>query len=128
MYWFIFRMHTTILSSLLLRMVSNLIKIVPLFHIHQAKKDITKSFFFLSWYDCICLGTGYPEKRDDTIAVETALQDDVRIQHILQHLYAISVAMKYVLECYLLILFRFIIRQSQLINCHIFFWWHQYYA
>uniref|UniRef100_A0A7N2KYK2 Beta-glucosidase n=1 Tax=Quercus lobata TaxID=97700 RepID=A0A7N2KYK2_QUELO len=62
----------------------------------------------------------YPEKRDDTIAVETALQDDFRIQHILQHLYAISVAIKYVLECYLLILFRFIIRQSQLNNCHIF--------
>uniref|UniRef100_A0A7N2KYB0 Beta-glucosidase n=1 Tax=Quercus lobata TaxID=97700 RepID=A0A7N2KYB0_QUELO len=37
---------------------------------------------------------GYPEKRDDTIAVETALQDDVWIQHILGHLYAISVAMK----------------------------------
>ncbi|XP_030953642.1 beta-glucosidase 13-like [Quercus lobata] len=37
---------------------------------------------------------GYPEKRDDTIAVETALLDDVRIQHILAHLYAISEAMK----------------------------------
>ncbi|KAM3713355.1 hypothetical protein ACJW31_01G248900 [Castanea mollissima] len=37
---------------------------------------------------------GYPEKRDDSIAVETALQDDVRIQHILAHLFAISVAMK----------------------------------
>ncbi|KAK7849448.1 beta-glucosidase 17 [Quercus suber] len=37
---------------------------------------------------------GYPEKRDDTIAVETALQDDARIQHILSHLYAISNAMK----------------------------------
>ncbi|XP_050256885.1 myrosinase 4-like [Quercus robur] len=34
------------------------------------------------------------EKRDDTIAVETTLQDDVQIQHILAHLYAISVAMK----------------------------------
>ncbi|XP_030953641.1 beta-glucosidase 13-like [Quercus lobata] len=37
---------------------------------------------------------GYPEKRDDTIAVKTALQDDARIQHILQHLYAILEAIK----------------------------------
>ncbi|XP_057982297.1 beta-glucosidase 13-like [Malania oleifera] len=37
---------------------------------------------------------GYPEKRDDTMLTETALQDDARIQHILSHLYAVSEARK----------------------------------
>ncbi|CAK9186965.1 unnamed protein product [Ilex paraguariensis] len=37
---------------------------------------------------------GYPEKRDDTIPVETAIQDDARIQHMIGHLYAISEAIK----------------------------------
>ncbi|KAL4653165.1 hypothetical protein ACB092_01G283300 [Castanea dentata] len=37
---------------------------------------------------------GYPDKRDDTIPVETALDDNARIQHILSHLFAISEAMK----------------------------------
>ncbi|XP_059645352.1 beta-glucosidase 13-like isoform X2 [Cornus florida] len=37
---------------------------------------------------------GYPEKRDDTLPVEIAIQDNARIQHILSHLYAISEAMK----------------------------------
>ncbi|KAM3713356.1 hypothetical protein ACJW31_01G249000 [Castanea mollissima] len=38
--------------------------------------------------------TGYPDKRDDTIPVETALDDNARIQHILSHLFAISEAVK----------------------------------
>ncbi|CAK9186967.1 unnamed protein product [Ilex paraguariensis] len=37
---------------------------------------------------------GYPEKRDDTIPAETAIQDDGRIQHMISHLYAISEAIK----------------------------------
>ncbi|KAA8530122.1 hypothetical protein F0562_004831 [Nyssa sinensis] len=37
---------------------------------------------------------GYPEKRNDTIPVETAIQDNARIQHILSHLYAVSEAIK----------------------------------
>lgn len=37
---------------------------------------------------------GYPEKRNDSIPVETAVRDNVRIQHILTHLYAISKAME----------------------------------
>jgi beta-glucosidase/6-phospho-beta-glucosidase/beta-galactosidase len=51
----------------------------------------------------ICLGTGYPEKRDDTVPVETALDDNARIQHILSHLFAVSEAIKYVQtsKCYL---------------------------
>ncbi|XP_057982295.1 beta-glucosidase 10-like [Malania oleifera] len=35
---------------------------------------------------------GYPEKRDDAIPIETALQDNAKIQHILSHLYAVSEA------------------------------------
>ncbi|KAM7509811.1 hypothetical protein LguiB_008686 [Lonicera macranthoides] len=38
--------------------------------------------------------TGYPERRDDTIPVEIALEDDARIRNILRHLYAISQAIK----------------------------------
>ena len=68
MYWFIFRMHTTILSSLLLRMVSNLIKIVPLFHIHQAKKDITKSFFF--YLDMIVYALEQDIRRNEMILLQ----------------------------------------------------------
>jgi hypothetical protein len=51
----------------------------------------------------ICLGTGYPEKRDDTVPVKTALDDDARVQHILGHLFAVSEAIKYVqtLKCYI---------------------------
>lgn len=37
---------------------------------------------------------GYPEKRDDNIPLDVALQDNGRIQHILSHLYAIHEAMK----------------------------------
>ncbi|GMY13145.1 beta-glucosidase 13-like [Fagus crenata] len=37
---------------------------------------------------------GYPEKRDDTVPVETALDDNARIQHILSHLFAVSEAIK----------------------------------
>ncbi|KAM7506519.1 hypothetical protein LguiA_016972 [Lonicera macranthoides] len=37
---------------------------------------------------------GYPEKRDDTIPVEIAQEDDARIRNILRHLHAISQAIK----------------------------------
>ncbi|KAL3526310.1 hypothetical protein ACH5RR_010966 [Cinchona calisaya] len=37
---------------------------------------------------------GYPEKRDDSIPVETALKDDARIQHITAHLQSVSRALK----------------------------------
>ncbi|CAK9186966.1 unnamed protein product [Ilex paraguariensis] len=37
---------------------------------------------------------GYPEKRDDSIPVEIAIQDNGRIQHMIGHLYAISEALK----------------------------------
>ncbi|KAF8378127.1 hypothetical protein HHK36_029464 [Tetracentron sinense] len=36
---------------------------------------------------------GVPSKRDDTIPIEKALQDDYRIEHILSHLYAVREAM-----------------------------------
>ncbi|CAK9186962.1 unnamed protein product [Ilex paraguariensis] len=38
--------------------------------------------------------TRYPEKRDDTIPVKTAIKDDARIQHMIGHLNAISEAIK----------------------------------
>ncbi|KAL3526309.1 hypothetical protein ACH5RR_010965 [Cinchona calisaya] len=37
---------------------------------------------------------GYPEKRDDSIPMETALKDDARIQHIIAHLQSVSTAIK----------------------------------
>ncbi|XP_050256644.1 beta-glucosidase 13-like [Quercus robur] len=37
---------------------------------------------------------GVPSKRDDTIPVEKALEDDYRIEHILGHLYAVREGMK----------------------------------
>ena len=37
---------------------------------------------------------GYREKRNDTILVESALDDNARMQHILSLLFAISEAMK----------------------------------
>ena len=40
------------------------------------------------------LSTGYPDLRDDTIPIETALVDDARIQHIQDHLAAIRDARK----------------------------------
>ncbi|CAK9186963.1 unnamed protein product [Ilex paraguariensis] len=42
----------------------------------------------------IVIENGYPEKRDNTILVEIAIQDDGRIQHTIGHLYAISEAIK----------------------------------
>ncbi|XP_030953644.1 beta-glucosidase 13-like [Quercus lobata] len=37
---------------------------------------------------------GYPEKRNDTIPIKTALKDNARIKYIISHLFAISEAMK----------------------------------
>nr|XP_027067538.1 beta-glucosidase 13-like [Coffea arabica] len=37
---------------------------------------------------------GYPQARDDSIPIETTLQDDARIQHILTHLRVVSEALK----------------------------------
>ncbi|KAM7506518.1 hypothetical protein LguiA_016971 [Lonicera macranthoides] len=55
--------------------------------------DANQSYTSQDQYQRVDL-TGYPERRDDTIPVEIALEDDARIRNILRHLYAISQAIK----------------------------------
>ena len=51
-------------------------------------------FFILIYNQVTRFGTGYPEKRNDTIPIKTALKDNARIKYIKSHLSAISEAMK----------------------------------
>ncbi|KAM7509812.1 hypothetical protein LguiB_008687 [Lonicera macranthoides] len=55
--------------------------------------DANQSYTSQDQYQRVDL-TGYPEKRDDTIPVEIAQEDDARIRNILRHLHAISQAIK----------------------------------